>query len=42
MSYGRSLFALQFQLDQSLADTDRYPLKINDLIVTDLDVDIVS
>jgi len=40
LSYGRSLFALQFQLDQSLADTDRYPLKINDLIVTDLDIEM--
>ena len=37
LSYGRSMFALQFQLDQTLQDIDRYPLKINDLIVTDLD-----
>ena len=40
LSYGRSLFALQFQLDQSLADTDRYPLKINDLLVMDLDPEV--
>jgi len=40
LSYGRSLFALQFQLDQSLADTDRYPLKINDLVVMDLDTEV--
>ncbi len=40
LSYGRSLFALQFQLDQSLSDTDRYPLKINDLIVADLDPEL--
>ena len=29
--YGRSMFALQFQLDTSLADADRYPLKLGDL-----------
>lgn len=37
LSYGRSMFAMQFMLDQTLQDIDRYPLKINDLIVTDLD-----
>lgn len=36
-SYGRSGFALQFMLDTSLSDQDRYPLKLNDLIVMDLD-----
>lgn len=36
-SYGRSGFALQFQLDTSLADADRYPLKLADLIVYPLD-----
>lgn len=36
-SYGRSGFALQFQLDTSLSDAERYPLKLRDLIVTDLD-----
>jgi hypothetical protein len=40
LSYGRSMFALQFMLDQSLSDLDRYPLKINDLIVTDLDPEV--
>ena len=40
LSYGRSLFALQFQLDQSLADTDRYPLKSNDRGVMDLDTEV--
>lgn len=34
-SYGRSGFALQFMLDTSLSDQDRYPLKLNDLIVMD-------
>lgn len=37
-SYGRSGFALQFMLDTSLADADRYPLKTSDLIVTDVDL----
>ena len=32
-SYGKSGFALQFMLDVSLSDSDRYPLKINDLVV---------
>lgn len=36
-SYGRSGFALQFMLDTSLADQDRYPLKLSDLIVMPLD-----
>lgn len=31
--YGRAGFALQFMLDTRLADADRYPLKLNDLIV---------
>ena len=32
-SYGRTGFALQFMLDPSLSDADRYPLKLNDLVV---------
>lgn len=35
-SYGASGFALQFLLDTSLSDGDRYPLKIQDLIVQNL------
>jgi len=35
-SYGRAGFALQFMLDTSLSDGDRYPLKISDLIVMNL------
>lgn len=35
-SYGRSGFALQFMLDTSLSDALRYPLKLADLIVMDL------
>lgn len=36
MSYGRAGFALQFMLDTSLSDGDKYPLKISDLIVMSL------
>ena len=36
-SYGKSGFAMQFMLDPKLSDLDRYPLKINDLIVMDID-----
>lgn len=35
-SYGRSGFALQFMLDTSLSDADRYPLKVSDLVVMNL------
>lgn len=33
LSYGRSGFQLQFMLNTSLSDADRYPLKLNDLVV---------
>ena len=36
-SYGRSGFQLQFQLNTALSDEERYPLKMRDLIITDLD-----
>lgn len=39
LSYGRSGFSLQFMLDTSLSDGDRYPLKLSDLIVMPLDGD---
>ena len=39
MSYGRTGYALQFMLNPKLSDADRYPLKINDLIIMDVDVD---
>ena len=39
LSYGRSGFALQFMLDTSLADQDRYPLKLSDLMVMSVDND---
>jgi hypothetical protein len=35
-SYGRAGFALQFMLDTSLSDADRYPLKVSDLIIQNL------
>ncbi len=35
-SYGRSGFSLQFMLDTSLSDANRYPLKLADLIITDI------
>lgn len=36
-AYGRSGFALQFMLDTSLSDADRYPLKLADLLIMHLD-----
>jgi len=36
LSYGRSGFKLQFMLDTTLSDAEKYPLKTKDLIVTDL------
>jgi hypothetical protein len=37
-SYGRSGFNLQFMLDTSLSDEDRYPLKLRDLVIMDTDL----
>lgn len=37
VGYGKSGFALQFMLDTTLSDANRYPLKIDDLIVTGVD-----
>lgn len=39
-SYGRSGFALQFQLDTSLSDLLRYPLRCSDMIVMDTDREV--
>lgn len=36
LSYGRSGFALQFMLDTSLSDAEKFPLKASDLIVMSL------
>lgn len=38
--YGPTRFALQMMLDTNLADADRYPLKLKDLIVMDLDANM--
>jgi hypothetical protein len=40
MSYGRSGFAMQFMLDTRLSDIDRHPLKLNELIVADIDNEV--
>ena len=37
VSYGSAGFALQFMLDSKLSDVEKYPLKINDLLVMSLD-----
>lgn len=39
-SYGRSGFDLQFMLNTALSDLERYPLRLQDLIVADIDVDM--
>jgi hypothetical protein len=39
LSYGRSGFALQFMLDTSLSDANKYPLKLADLMVMSCDKD---
>ena len=36
-SYGRSGFAMQFMLDPSYSDADKFPLKLADLVVLDCD-----
>jgi len=36
LSYGKAGFALQFMLDTSLSDADKYPLKLADLVVMDV------
>jgi len=46
LSWGMAGFALQFMLDTTLSDVDKYPLKIGDLMVMSLDMrngpDLVS
>lgn len=39
-SYGRSGFSMQFMLDTSLSDENKYPLKLADLMVMDLNPDM--
>jgi len=38
-SYGRSQFTLQFQLDTTLSDLQRFPLRLSDLVVIEVDQD---
>lgn len=38
LSYGRAGFALQFMLNTNLSDYEKYPLKVSDFIVEDLDM----
>ncbi len=40
ISYGSVGYSLQFMLNPSLADVDRFPLKLSNLIIHDLDVDL--
>ncbi len=40
ISYGKSGYALQFQLTTRLSDADRYPLKVRDLICFNTDRDL--
>ena len=42
LSYGKAGFTLQFLLDTSLSDAEKYPLKVADLIVADLDMEEAS
>lgn len=42
LSYGKAGFALQFLLNTSLSDAERYPLKVQDFIVADLDMEEAS
>ena len=38
LSYGRAGFNLQFMLDTTLSDANRYPLRLRDLLVLDADL----
>ena len=38
LSYGKAGFALQFMLNTNLSDAEKYPLKVQDLIIADLDM----
>lgn len=42
LSYGRAGFALQFLLNTNLSDQEKYPLKVQDLIIDDLDLEETS
>lgn len=38
LSYGKAGFTLQFMLNTNLSDAEKYPLKVKDFIVADLDL----
>ena len=38
LSYGKAGFSLQFMLNTNLSDAEKYPLKVKDFIVADLDL----
>lgn len=38
LSYGKAGFSLQFMLNTNLSDAEKYPLKVKDFIVSDLDL----
>ena len=42
LSYGKAGFALQFKLNTNLSDSEKYPLKVSDLIVDSLDLEETS
>lgn len=42
LSYGKAGFALQFLLNTSLSDAEKYPLKVSDFIVDNLDLEEAS
>lgn len=42
LSYGRAGFALQFLLNTNLSDAEKYPLKVSDLIIEELDLNETS
>lgn len=42
LSYGKAGFALQFELNTNLSDSEKYPLKVADLIVDSLDLEEAS
>ena len=39
LSYGKAGFALQFMLNTNLSDQEKYPLKVQDLMITNLSID---
>ena len=39
LSYGKAGFALQFMLNTNLSDQEKYPLKVQDLMIANLSLD---